>query len=380
MNNTKHIQACCDVLAELLAERTKFSPQSLEYLKHDKIISAYFACIRAHLEYDIRPYYASQRIRDFLNATYQDNPFVPKHLDGIDLAVHKLPASTPKNDCLLTQIRNSDIPIAVDVFRPRLAAYRQFLADNVQFYAERFGANALHGAGYFFQKTLEHFITSYLIGLNHAKVILDIGAAGHTYAKIIKNNYPEAVVIAQDLCFPAAAKELGANVFQLGGSAAALPLDDSTVDFVTFHCSVEHFEGSADLECLREVERILKPGGKAVIIPLHHNSRYSIVINPISGPFADDAFMQKVLLQEVVENNACCHYSTAYISRFVRQYSAGMLFERLLSKLALSAKIYAIEIDHEFEEEEILSHEYLNGLYSKYIPHHQRFFLELSKQ
>ena len=50
----------------------------------------------------------------------------------------------------------------------------------------------------------------------------------------------------QDLVFPA-----GVHGDRIGGSAAELPLDASSVDAMTLHCSYEHFEGDADTGFIR---------------------------------------------------------------------------------------------------------------------------------
>lgn len=380
MDHTHHIQASCDAVQQLISERDRLGPYNEESEKINRIIYAYFALIKAFLQKDVLPYFADHSIRNMLNETFRVNPFAPKSINGVDVETLAPPPLIHGANCIISQIKNNNIPIEVETFRPDINSYVRFLTNNAHHYASRFGVNPLHGTGYFFQKTLEHFITSHLIGECQSRTILDIGSAGHVYASVLKNQYPDAVLIVQDLCFPVEAKNLGNNVFQLGGSAATLPLEDNTVDFVTFHCSIEHFEGNADIDCLREVQRVLRPGGRAVIVPLHHNSEYTIGINPISGPFADDDFIKNSVLTELNENAACLFYGGNFVSRFVRQYSAAMIVKRLLSNLdKLSLKLFAIEIGKEFSENEILPAQFLNGLYNRYVPHQQRFFLQFTK-
>ncbi len=94
---------------------------------------------------------------------------------------------------------------------------------------------------------------------------------------------------------------------------------------MTFHCSFEHFEENADIDFLKEVERIIRPGGSIIIIPLHTSARHTVLINPISGPFVNSQFLEQSLRPELNEKDACWKYTTGFVSRFARLYSASSL-------------------------------------------------------
>lgn len=377
----QQIQSYCSSIDETIALELPLSAQSkLAESFRDIQVMKHFRAIQNLLQQDSTLIYKDETLRNFLYRTVPLNPLIPKQIDGLPCDAI-VPVFDEVTDDFVEAIRSSPLPITVTRFEPNLSAYRTFLQDHAHLYENRFGANRLHGDRYFFEKTLEHFITFFLIQQCRPQDIMDIGSAGHQYANILRHSYPGARVYVQDLCFPAGTRELAKDFIQIGGSAAALPLGDASLDFVTFHCSIEHFEGDADISCLREIERVLRPGGCAVIVPLHVNAEYTIAVNPLSGPFLDEAFIDQVLLPERHQHDARIIYTDSMISRFARRYSAERLTGRLLSKLTrMSFELATIEIPDAFLAEEILSGDFFNGTYRKYIPHDRRCFLKLIKQ
>lgn len=342
--------------------------------------AGHFSSIQTILKSDIKPYTQNSTIRNFLNATFDTNPLLSQ-LNSPQYLNRGEAASTGGNPrTFLDDAADIKMPVAMYSFLPDLKAYKSFLENNARFYAKRFGGTPLHGHQYFYRKTMEHFITYYLIDKINPYNIMDIGSAGLLYPNIIANAFPDKKIIAQDLAYPPGAKHLGSNIIQLGGSAASLPLPDESVDFITFHCSFEHFEKNADTDCLKEVERVIRPGGNIIIIPLHTSIRHTVLINPITGPFIDDDFMEQVLRPELDEKEACWRAATGFVSRFARLYSARTFQSRLLSKArSLKATLYSIDIGSHFQDTTILPDSYFNGNYKKYIPHDTRSFLWLRK-
>ncbi|MFB3787948.1 MAG: methyltransferase domain-containing protein [bacterium] len=51
----------------------------------------------------------------------------------------------------------------------------------------------------------------------------------------------------------------------LAGDARALPFASNSLDAVTALCVIEHIPGSGDIDCLRDIHRVLRPGGIAVV-------------------------------------------------------------------------------------------------------------------
>jgi SAM-dependent methyltransferase len=70
----------------------------------------------------------------------------------------------------------------------------------------------------------------------------------------------------------------------IGSDACALPLPDASVDFISLHCSFEHFEGDADTRFAREAFRVLRPGGQVLIIPFYCGDDHQEIVREDSAP------------------------------------------------------------------------------------------------
>lgn len=115
------------------------------------------------------------------------------------------------------------------------------------------------------EKTLEHFLSLVLIDPRPGMTGVDVGSCQSILPGLARRVYGTQVY-EQDLTYPA-----GVHGERIGSSADAIPLPDGSVDFMTLHCTFEHFEGQADTGFVRECARLLRPGGKAVILPLYLN-------------------------------------------------------------------------------------------------------------
>lgn len=51
----------------------------------------------------------------------------------------------------------------------------------------------------------------------------------------------------------------------LAGDACRMPIRDDVYDYVTAICAIEHIPDDGDIVCMKEICRVLKPGGKAVV-------------------------------------------------------------------------------------------------------------------
>ncbi len=55
------------------------------------------------------------------------------------------------------------------------------------------------------------------------------------------------------------------TVYFIAGNALQLPFSSNVFDGISALCALEHIPGRGDIECMCEIHRVLKPGGKAVI-------------------------------------------------------------------------------------------------------------------
>jgi ubiquinone/menaquinone biosynthesis C-methylase UbiE len=96
-------------------------------------------------------------------------------------------------------------------------------------------------------------------------VFLDVGCSSGAMLRSMKERFPEATVMGSD-CIPehleSLANELaGTPIFQF--DVVQCPLPDASVDAVVMLNVLEHIEN--DAEAVRQVKRILKPGGILVL-------------------------------------------------------------------------------------------------------------------
>jgi len=124
-------------------------------------------------------------------------------------------------------------------------------------------------------------------------------------------------IYRQDLSYPE-----GIHGQEIGGNAAHLPLPDESVHLMALHCSFEHFEDSADIEFIKEAQRILKPGGRVVIAPLYLSACDRVATDPVVSIPGQVEFPEGV---EVV----CV---PKFWNRFARLYSVKTLADRIISQ------------------------------------------------
>ncbi len=115
------------------------------------------------------------------------------------------------------------------------------------------------------EKSLEHYLSFIFAEPAERKVAVDIGSCKSVVPEILRRVYG-VTCYEQDLEYPP-----GVNGWRIGSSADAIPLPDTSVDFMMLHCTFEHFEGNADTGFVRECGRLLRPGGRAIILPLYLN-------------------------------------------------------------------------------------------------------------
>ena len=126
------------------------------------------------------------------------------------------------------------------------------------------------------QKSLQHFLSLKLLRMGtKSGVFLDVASSMSIFPDIVCANYNIERVYRQDLNY-----DRGLHGDKIGSYASKIPLPDESVDYMTLHCSIEHFEDGEDIRFLTEAFRLLKKGGIVCIIPLYMANDYIIVTSP----------------------------------------------------------------------------------------------------
>lgn len=126
----------------------------------------------------------------------------------------------------------------------------------------------------FGQKTLEHYASIALAEIAPSDVVVDVASNGGPFVDIVRC-LTGAECYENDLQFPP-----GVHGQRIGGDAAAMPVPDGFADVMTLHCSFDHFEGPADTGYVRDAARVLRAGGRVVILPLYLTDVYGAKVDP----------------------------------------------------------------------------------------------------
>ncbi|MDX1906791.1 MAG: methyltransferase domain-containing protein [Bacteroidia bacterium] len=142
-------------------------------------------------------------------------------------------------------------------------------------YPDGYYGGGLDPAANFTEKSLEHYVSTAFIPAGPDVTLIDIAACNSPFADIMRNQYGCKKVYQQDLIYPK-----GIHGDRIGGWGHELYLPGNSVDGVTLHCSLEHFEGNSDTLFFQEISRVLKPGGRVVILPFYLAHTYTIHVDP----------------------------------------------------------------------------------------------------
>lgn len=117
------------------------------------------------------------------------------------------------------------------------------------------------------RKLSEHWVSTELGLLSTLKsdaIIVDIAAAASPFQDVL-TELGYGNVWKSDLNY---STDTSNRIIGGSGSAGFQVFNDNTVDLLVSHNSIEHFERGEDLALFRQINRILRPGGRFVWIPL----------------------------------------------------------------------------------------------------------------
>ena len=203
-----------------------------------------------------------------------------------------------------------------------VADYRQYVTEAR--YVEDFPN---YYPGNLAEKALEHYIAAKLLRLNDQDTYIDV-ASEHSPVHEIYRRLFGAKTYRQDLAYPP-----GLNGVMIGGDAANMPVPGGFASKMALHCSFEHFEGDTDSRFIREVARVLRPGGAVCIVPFYLSEEYAIQTDPVVALSSGVVF----------EDDATVYCAQGWNNRYGRFYDAEHLRARVGEHLhGLTLEIYAL--------------------------------------
>jgi len=207
-------------------------------------------------------------------------------------------------------------------------AFARFITRHESNYASYRG---IYGDG-FVEKSLEHYISTDFMKLYKTSRVMDIANAGSPFPAIVHEEFG-CDVWCNDLEFSEGMRRHG-WLTEVGGNAGSIDVPDNYFELATMHCALEMFEGSHDTDVVRRAERMLKPGGKLVVLPLYMSERYHIL---------RDVRTFREPLPEIDAGAELIYRNNFYGIGFARFYNVAAFVDRLVKNTkAFDVKIYRV--------------------------------------
>ena len=188
------------------------------------------------------------------------------------------------------------------------------------------------------KKWLELYTSWQLLGIKSTDVYMD--AAGGKYSYISTVNC--AGKIMQDINFAEELKKSASkDVRFLLSPSDAIDAPDESIDKISCHHSIEHFQGDADIGFINEVQRILKPKGRCVIVPVFISDKHYLISDKMDFSFWEE---EGIILKDRLAGLPGGKRS----GNFSRVYNLETLQKRLLSQIdtrVFDYRIHVLEMD-----------------------------------
>lgn len=180
---------------------------------------------------------------------------------------------------VVAAIRNQAGELNIQDWAVDISAYETFV--EAAGYARQYPA---YYADNFFEKSLEHYLAFSLLDLCADDVFIDL-ASEHSPVPEIFSRLSGACTYGQDIMYPP-----GIHGQRIGGDACHMPVPDGFAHKAALTCSIEHFEQEADMYLFAELHRVLRPGGKVVVVPFYLFTEQATQTDPAVSVPADVRF------------------------------------------------------------------------------------------
>lgn len=183
------------------------------------------------------------------------------------------------------------------------------------------------------EKLLEHWVSAERLGLmdyHPADIYVDLAAGSSPWAQVLRERLGISA-FAIDLEVGAAYS--GLNYYN-EENATSTTFADESVSGASLQCAYEMFMRNDDTNLFKELARILKPGGKVVIVPLYMHTHYCAYASP--------EYYGKGNADLLAKEYVCCDWSGIPSARF---YDVIQLKKRVLNpieSLGMKYKLLAL--------------------------------------
>lgn len=242
---------------------------------------------------------------------------------------------TPEEQVAIEQDLQA-IGVVVEDFAPSSTLFQEFQAE-AWFPPSYHGGRA---SGVWDEKLLEHWMSWNFLALAEYEeddIYVDIAASGSPWVKELRERRNLNAFAIDLVPVSEAYSELP---YYRVENATQSSFADESIQGVSLHCAYEMFMGDDDIKFIDELARILKPGGKAVILPLYMHTHYCAYSTPeyFGKGYSDSAAKEYVRMD-------CNGVPSS------RKYNAEVLMQRVLEPIAsagLKYRLLALRNNAEF--------------------------------
>ena len=202
--------------------------------------------------------------------------------------------------------------------------------------------NRLDSQGYPYTKVLEYLTSIKLLDLQSDDALLDAASGseaefGHLVGRFTQQSI---TCYCQDNFLPDFQMDGNSDIKFITGSIDKVPLPDGSLDAISCHHSFEHFSKDLDKKFITECLRLLKPGGRLVIVPFFLTNIYAEIVN-------------NKLIAHFDENATYIYDSTASFpgwgpyEGFARTYDNHSFKERIIDIIPKDYAIKVVNVEYE---------------------------------
>ncbi|NNC37505.1 MAG: class I SAM-dependent methyltransferase [Hyphomonadaceae bacterium] len=292
--------------------------------KEDRLLTVFSALRKSTLS---NKWHTIPGMRAFLLEHYGQNPFLPADIRELEFSSR---AIAPNPSAFISDWIEEKLPLT-DFEIPPAALFDTI--NKLPSVRDRFVANNLHDSSYFFSKYTEWHISRVYAELDNCNSVVDIGAAYDGFAQTLCAFSEKLEITLVDLAFPPGLRNKHKQIKQLGADAGDMnQIATGSVDLVCVHNAFEHFASDSDMRCIREIERILRPGGKALITPFFFAAKHSVTINPAACfLFGNTDELTQYVREELNETGGRLDFNNNIVSPYARRYDLETTQKRILA-------------------------------------------------